>query len=158
MCAFVFVCLFFFFCSSVVQSVCKIKTAEGVCVSVHWMNYPLSALRAWQTSNSNPCWILVSQSLPLRTLPWQRRDSLCNCVVCNGFFTEMTEWPLEQINTSLLAVSMIEMALYSNHIMFVRVRKCLCVYVDVCALKYAASCYILQVVQYCFIFFVLHSL
>lgn len=117
------ICFCMFVCFSAALSVCKIKTAEGLCVcvfvSVHcWMNYPLPALRTWQTSNSNPCWILVSQSLPLRTLPWKRRDSLCNCVVCNGFFTEMTEWPLEQINTSLSAVSMIEMALYSNRIMF----------------------------------------
>lgn len=56
-------------------------------------------------------------------------------------------------NWSLLTVSINDMALY--YIMFVRVRKCFCVYVDMCTLKYAASCYILQVVQYCIVFFVL---
>lgn len=71
-----------------------------VCESAfRWMNYPLPTFRLWQSSISHPLRTLVSQSLSLRTLP---------CVVCNGFFTEMSEWPLKRISAFLFTMSMIE--------------------------------------------------
>lgn len=92
-----------------------------VCESAfRWMNYPLPTFRAWQSSICDPWRTLVSQSLSLRTLP---------CVICNGFFAEMTEWPLKRISAFLFTMSMIEVLLW-----------CTCVR-DRCALK-AAGCYI----------------
>lgn len=55
--------------------------------------------RAWHSSISHPWRTLMSQSLSLRTLPR---------VVCNGFFTEMTEWPLKPITACLFAMSAVE--------------------------------------------------
>ena len=157
------VCVYVFSCSSVSMqnnncrgSVCVcvcvfvcVCVCLCVCLSPSWMNYPLPTLRPWQTSNSNPLSTLASQSLSLQTSsPGERRDGLCDCIVCDGCCTEMTERPWKQINTSPLLSG----CKWSSRL-YIVAPWCRWECETMCALEYAyTSCYTPQVVQYRVIF------
>lgn len=142
---FLYVVVFFFSFLQQCQYA-KLKL-QMVWVSVHCsMNYPLSTLWTWLMPTSS-----VSAGSCCHAAC---HLELCHSKEENMFVTTLFVDSSEQNRT----VSLTEMALYSRCIMLERVIQSFSLYVDTCALKYASSCYILQVVQYCFIFFVLHSL